>query len=149
MKMNRPRPTETPKQEGNLKQTIAKMIQENPQQYDSENSSNELLIAQSLIESARNGNPQSIKILSDLTNQGENTTTPEIKVNIVDNTRLEKFMYMTEEELKKFEEEHEGQKEYKITCLSEEAKQKLDEEYPDKKSITEGGTNYDTEKKSN
>ena len=28
MKMNRPRPTETPKQEGNLKQTIAKMIQE-------------------------------------------------------------------------------------------------------------------------
>ena len=149
MKMNRPRPTETPKQEGNLKQIIAKMIQENPKQYDSENSSNELLIAQSLIESARNGNPQSIKILSDLTNQGENTTTPEIKVNIVDNTRLEKFLYMTEEEYQKFKEEHEGQKEYKITCLSEEAKQKLDEEYPDKKSITEGGTNYDTEKKSN
>ena len=149
MKMNRPRPTETPKQEGNLKQIIAKMIQENPKQYDSENSSNELLIAQSLIESARNGNPQSIKILSDITNQGENTTTPEIKVNIVDNTRLEKFLYMTEEEYQKFKEEHEGQKEYKITCLSEEAKQKLDEEYPDKKSITEGGTNYDTEKKSN
>lgn len=149
MKMNRPRPTETPKQEGNLKQIIAKMIQENPKQYDSENSSNELLIAQSLIESARNGNPQSIKILSDITNQGENTTTPEIKVNIVDNTRLEKFMYMTEEEYQKFEEEHKGQKEYKITCLSEEAKQNLDEEYPDKKLITEGGTNYDTEKKSN
>lgn len=149
MKMNRPRPKETPKQEGNLKQTIAKMIQENPKQYDSENSSNELLIAQSLIESARNGNPQSIKILSDITNQGENTTTPEIKVNIVDNTRLEKFMYMTEEEYQKFEEEHKGQKEYKITCLSEEAKQNLDEEYPDKKLITEGGTNYDTEKKSN
>ena len=149
MKMNRPRPQETPKKEGNLKQTIAKMIQENPKQYDSENSSNELLIAQSLIESARNGNPQSIKILSDITNQGENTTTPEIKVNIVDNTRLEKFLYMTEEEYQKFEEEHKGQKEYKITCLSEEAKQKLDEEYPDKKQITEGGTNYDTEKKSN
>lgn len=149
MKMNRPRPTETPKQEGNLKQIIVKMIQENPKQYDSENSSNELLIAQSLIESARNGNPQSIKILSDITNQGENTTTPEIKVNIVDNTRLEKFMYMTEEEYQKFEEEHKGQKEYKITCLSEEAKQNLDEEYPDKKLITEGGTNYDTEKKSN
>ena len=56
---------------------------------------------------------------------------------------------MTEEEYQKFEEEHKGQKEYKITCLSEEAKQKLDEEYPDKKQITEGGTNYDTEKKSN
>ena len=107
------------------------------------------MIAQSLIESARNGNPQSIKILSDITNQGENTTTPEIKVNIVDNTRLEKFMYMTEEEYQKFEEEHKGQKEYKITCLSEEAKQNLDEESPDKKLITEGGTNYDTEKKSN
>ena len=114
MKMNRPRPQGTPKQEGNLKQIIAKMIQENPKQYDSENSSNELLIAQSLIESARNGNPQSIKILSDLTNQGENTTTPEIKVNIVDNTRLEKFLYMTEEEYQKFKEEHEGQEEYKI-----------------------------------
>ena len=54
---------------------------------------------------------------------------------------------ITEEEYQKFEEEHKGQKEYKITCLSEEAKQSLDEEYPDKKLITEGGTNYDTEKK--
>ena len=149
MKMNRPRPQETPKQEGNLKQTIAKMIQENPKQYDSENSSNELLIAQSLIESARNGNPQSIKILSEMTNNGETQQTPELNIHIVDNTRLEKFLYMTEEEYQKFEEEHKGQKEYKITCLSEEAKQKLDEEYPDKKQITEGGTNYDTEKKSN
>lgn len=149
MKMNRPRPQETPKQEGNLKQTIAKMIQENPKQYDSENSSNELLIAQSLIESARNGNPQSIKILSEMTNNGEAQQTPELNIHIVDNTRLEKFLYMTEEEYQKFKEEHEGQEEYKITCLSEEAKQKLDEEYPDKKQITEGGTNYDTEKKSN
>lgn len=147
MKMNRPRPTETPKQEGNLKQTIAKMIQENPKEYDSENSSNELLIAQSLIQSARNGNPQSIKILSEMTGNGETGETPSLNIHIVDNTRLEKFLYMTEEEYQKFKEEHEGQEEYKITCLSEKAKQKLDEEYPDKKSITEGGTQNDTKEK--
>ena len=146
MKVNRPRPQKKDESKSNLKQQIAKMIQESPKHYDSETSSNEVLIAQSLIESARNGNPQSIKILSDLTNQGESMTTPELKINIVDNTRLEKFLYMTEEEYQKFKEEHEGQKEYKITCLSEEAKMKLDEEYPDKNKI-EGGTNYDTEKK--
>lgn len=140
MKLNRPKPKKPNQNEGNLKQQIAKMIQENPKHYDSDSSSNEVLIAQSLIESARNGNPQAIKILSDLSNNGETQRTPEIKVNIVDNTRLEKFMYMTEEQLEKFKQEHEGN-EYKISCVSEEAKQKLDEEYPENKTITEGGTN--------
>ena len=146
MKVNRPRPQKKNESEGNLKQQIAKMIQENPKHYDSETSSNEVLIAQSLIESARNGNPQAIKILSDLTNQGELKETPSLNINVIDNTRLEKFLYMTEEQFEEWKKEHEGQKEYKITCLSEEAKQKLDDEYPDKNKI-EGGTDNDTEKK--
>lgn len=141
MKITRPRPKTKNQNEGNLKQQIEKMIQENPKNYDSESSSNEVLIAQSLIESARNGNPQSIKILSDITSNEGKGETPELKVEIVDNTRLEKFLYMTDEEYQKFNQEHEGQKEYKITCLSEEAKQQLDEEYSDRKTITEGGTN--------
>lgn len=148
MKMNRPRPKPQNETKGDLKSQIAKILQENPKHYDSETSSNEVLIAQSLIESARNGNPQSIKILSDLSNNEGTKETPEVKVNIVDNTRLEKFLYMTDEQFEEWKKAHEGQKEYKTTCLSEEAKQKLDEELSENK-ITEGGTNYDTEKKSN
>ena len=133
MKMNRPKPKEKQKKEGDLKQTIVKMIRENPRQYDSETSSNELLIASSLIQSARSGNPQSIKILSDLTSKEEGQETPSLNINVVDNTRLEKFLYFTDKELEEWEKTHKGMKEYKITCLTPEAKKKLDEEYPDKK----------------
>lgn len=128
MKVNRPKTSFSEKLDNKqigLKEQIVKMIHETPKHYDFETSSNEELIAQSLIENARRGNSQSIKILSEISQTNERETTPEVKVTIVDNTRLEKFMYMTDEELAQWEQEHKGMKEYKITCLTKEIKSKL------------------------
>lgn len=82
-----------------------------------------------LITSAMNGNSRAFQTINDILNDKNIEGTPEIRVNIVDNTRLEKFIYMNEEQIEQWEREHEGMKEYKITCLDPETREKLELEY--------------------
>ena len=107
---------------------------------------NQEKMIQGLISKAKKGDTKAFQTLNEITGETKELNQPNVDVvlNVVDNTRLEKFLYMTDEQYKQWKIDHEGQKEYKITCQDEEARRKLDEELEDEKKIKTNGELIDT-----
>jgi hypothetical protein len=120
------RKNEEPKQRS-TKEILQEWLQMNPKETPKPKT-NEEMIVKGMIESAKNGDSRSFQTINSIINGTESGETPSLQIQVVNNTRLEKFLYMTDEQFEEWEKEHEGQKEYKITCLSPEARMKLDEE---------------------
>ena len=121
--------------EMNLKETVKKWLAMDPGTIPKPKNNQEKMI-QGLISKAKSGDSKAFLTLNGITGEGTEGGTPtNIEIHVVDNTRLEKFLYMTDEQREQWEKDYEGMKEYKITCLSPEAKQKLDEEFPDKNKV--------------
>lgn len=119
-----------------LKETVKKWLAMDPGTIPTPKNNQEKMI-QGLISKAKKGDTKAFQTLNEITGETKEMNKPNVDVvlNVVDNTRLEKFLYMTDEQYKQWKIDHEGMKEYKITCLSPEAKQKLDEEFPDKNKV--------------
>lgn len=113
--------------ERSTKEILQEWLQMNPKETPKPKT-NEEMIVKGMIESAKNGDSRSFQTINSIINGTESGETPSLQIQVVDNTRLEKFLYMTDEQFEEWEKEHEGQKEYKITCLSPEARMKLDSE---------------------
>lgn len=123
---------EKPIKKISLKDTLKEWLQMNPEEIPNPRNNTEMIV-KGMIQEARNGDSQAFRTINSLLNDGQGSETPHIEIDIVDNSRLERFLYMTDEERDKWQEEHKDQKEYKITCVSEEAVKKLEEEFPQKK----------------
>ena len=133
--------------EMNLKETVKKWLAMDPGTIPKPKNNQEKMI-QGLISKAKSGDSKAFLTLNGITGEGtEGGTPPNIEIHVVDNTRLEKFLYMTDEQYKQWKREHEGMTEYKITCKDEEARRKLDEELEDEKKIKTNGELIDTKQK--
>ena len=121
----------TPKKEIGMKEMLLEWLEMKSSDLPKPKNNREEII-QGLIREARKGNSQALKTIFSITGEEQGLSTPKIEIEVVDNTRLEKFLYMTDEEYQKFEEEHKNQKEYKITCLNKEARMKLEKEFEGK-----------------
>lgn len=118
-----------------LKATVKKWLAMDPGTIPKPKNNQEKMI-QGLISKAKNGDSKAFLTLNQYTGNGnQDDETPTLEIVVTDNTRLEKFLYFTDEQWEQWQKDHEGMKEYKITCLTPEAKQKLDEEFPDKKKV--------------
>ena len=123
------------KEEPTMKELVKKWLSMDTRSIPIPKTNQEKMI-QGLITQAKKGDTKAFQTLNEIINDGNlNGRTPELQIHVVDNTRLEKFLYMTEEQLEKWKEEHKDQKEYKITCLSPEARMKLDEEIGNENQI--------------
>lgn len=120
------RKNEGPKQRS-TKEILQEWLQMNPKETPKPKT-NEEMIVKGMIESAKNGDSRSFQTINSIINGTESGETPSLQIQVVDNSRLEKFLYMTDEQFEEWQEEHKNQKEYKITCLSPEARTKLDSE---------------------
>lgn len=121
--------------ERSTKKILQEWLQMNPKETPKPKT-NEEMIVKGMIESAKNGDSRSFQTINSIINGTESGEHPSLQIQVVDNTRLEKFLYMTEEQEQEWEEAHKEMKEYKITCLSEETKMKLDEEEKVKENIS-------------
>lgn len=124
-------------QKTNLKEIVKKWLEMDPRNIPTPKNNQEKII-QGLISNAKNGDTKAFQTLNEITGEMEeikNHPQVELVCEVVDNTRLEKFLYMKPEDMAKWEKEHEGMNEYKITCVNERAKAKLDEEFPDENKI--------------
>lgn len=117
---------EEPKQRS-TKEILQEWLQMNPKETPKPKT-NEEMIVKGMIESAKNGDSRSFQTINSIINGTESGETPSLQIQVVDNTRLEKFLYMTDDQFEEWQKEHEGQKEYKITCMTPEARMKLDSE---------------------
>ena len=133
------------KKEMNLKETVKKWLAMDPGTIPTPKNNQEKMI-QGLISKAKKGDTKAFQTLNEITGETKEMNKPNVDVvlNVVDNTRLEKFLYMTDEQYKQWKIDHEGMKEYKITCENEEARRKLDEELEDEKKIKTNGELIDT-----
>ena len=130
--------------EMNLKETVKKWLAMDPGTIPKPKNNQEKMI-QGLISKAKSGDSKAFLTLNGITGEGTEGGTPtNIEIHVVDNTRLEKFLYMTDEQYKQWKIDHEGMTEYKITCQNEEARRKLDEELEDEKKIKTNGELIDT-----
>lgn len=111
----------------NTKEILQEWLQMNPKETPNPKT-NEEMIVKGMIESAKNGDSRSFQTINSIINGTESDETPSLQIQVVDNSRLEKFLYMTDEQFEEWQKEHEGQKEYKITCMTPEARMKLDNE---------------------
>lgn len=111
----------------NTKEILQEWLQMNPKETPKPKT-NEEMIVKGMIESAKNGDSRSFQTINSIINRTESDETPSLQIQVVDNSRLEKFLYMTDEQFEEWQKEHEGQKEYKITCMTPEARMKLDNE---------------------
>ena len=133
--------------EMNLKETVKKWLAMDPGTIPKPKNNQEKMI-QGLISKAKSGDSKAFLTLNGITGEGTEGGTPtNIEIHVVDNTRLEKFLYMTDEQYKQWKIDHEGMTEYKITCQNEEARRKLDEELEDEKKIKTNGELIDTKQK--
>lgn len=119
----------------NTKEILQEWLQMNPKETPNPKT-NEEMIVKGMIESAKNGDSRSFQTINSIINGTESGEHPSLQIQVVDNTRLEKFLYMTEEQEQEWEEAHKEMKEYKITCLSEKTKMKLDKEEKVKENIS-------------
>lgn len=113
--------------ERSTKEILQEWLQMNPKETPKPKT-NEEMIVKGMIESAKNGDSRSFQTINSIINGTESGETPSLQIQVVDNSRLEKFLYMTDEQFEEWQKEHEGQKEYKITCMTPEARMKLDNE---------------------
>lgn len=113
--------------ERSTKEILQEWLQMNPKETPKPKT-NEEMIVKGMIESAKNGDSRSFQTINSIINRTESDETPSLQIQVVDNSRLEKFLYMTDEQFEEWQKEHEGQKEYKITCMTPEARMKLDNE---------------------
>lgn len=113
--------------ERSTKEILQEWLQMNPKETPKPKT-NEEMIVKGMIESAKNGDSRSFQTINSIINGTESDETPSLQIQVVDNSRLEKFLYMTDEQFEEWQKEHEGQKEYKITCMTPEARMKLDNE---------------------
>lgn len=120
------RKNEEPKQRS-TKEILQEWLQMNPKETPKPKT-NEEMIVKGMIESAKNGDSRSFQTINSIINGTESGETPSLQIQVVDNTRLEKFLYMTDEQFEEWQEEHKNQKEYKITCMTPEARMKLNNE---------------------
>ena len=111
----------------NTKEILQEWLQMNPKETPNPKT-NEEMIVKGMIKSAKNGDSRSFQTINSIINGTESDETPSLQIQVVDNSRLEKFLYMTDEQFEEWQKEHEGQKEYKITCMTPEARMKLDNE---------------------
>lgn len=108
--------------ERTTKEILKEWLRMNPKETP-QPKTNEEMIVKGMIESATNGDSKAFQTINSIVYGTEQGETPEVKIEIVDNTRLEKFLYMTDEQFEEWQEEHKNQKEYKITCLSPDTKE--------------------------
>lgn len=113
--------------ERSTKEILQEWLQMNPKETPKPKT-NEEMIVKGMIESAKNGDSRSFQTINSIINGTESDETPSLQIQVVDNSRLEKFLYMTDEQFEEWQKEHEGQKEYKITCMTPESRMKLDNE---------------------
>ena len=100
------RKNEEPKQRS-TKEILQEWLQMNPKETPKPKT-NEEMIVKGMIESAKNGDSRSFQTINSIINGTESGE--------------------TDEQFEEWQEEHKNQKEYKITCLSPEARTKLDSE---------------------
>lgn len=100
------RKNEEPKRRS-TKEILQEWLQMNPKETPKPKT-NEEMIAKGMIESAKNGDSRSFQTINSIINGTESGETPSLQIQVVDNSRLEKFLYMTDEEsLNKFKQKKE------------------------------------------